>query len=119
MILRWLAASILPERLSATNRSFLWKLFLKACRKLFLTSAATSVAEGFIAAPLLAATGHFMNDSKIIGEPGTAYDGLHQPTNLFVALVGFSGTNKTSALGVIEKAASRIEPSSLNNCKYK
>ena len=77
-----------------------------------------SVAEGFIAAPLLAATGHFMNDSKIIGEPGTAYDGLHQPTNMFVAVVGFRGTNKTSALGVIEKAASQIKPSSLNNCKY-
>ena len=62
MIWRWLAASILPERLSATNRSFPWKLFLKACRKLFLTSAATSVAEGIIAAPPLGATWHFMND---------------------------------------------------------
>ena len=62
MIWRWLAASILPERLSATNRSFPWKLFLKACRKLFLASAATSVAEGIIAAPPLGATWHFMND---------------------------------------------------------
>ena len=74
-----------------------------------------SVAEGFIAAPLLYVTGNFMNGSKIIGEPSTANDGLHQPSNFFVCC----GINKTSALGVIEKAASRIEPSSLNNCKYK
>lgn len=76
-----------------------------------------SVAEGYLAAPLLAATGHLMNKSSIIGEPGTKFDGLRQPSNIFVAVVGYSGTNKTSALSTIESAIQKVDPQSLNTCK--
>lgn len=76
-----------------------------------------SVSEGYLAAPLLAATGHLMNNSSIIGKPGTNYDGLKQPSNIFVAVVGYSGTNKTSGLSTIESAIQKVDSQALNTCK--
>ena len=77
-----------------------------------------STAVEYLCPTILGVTGHLMNNSHIIGRPGIVYDGIKQPCNLFIGIIGYSGTNKTTALSTVEHALAKVDPRAHNNCKF-
>ena len=83
-------------------------------------SAANCFPEGYVMSPLLSTTAHFMG--KAIVKPWASWT---QPSILYTATVGFSGSNKTSCLDLFKESVYEIEAifgicekdSRLNQCK--
>lgn len=90
---------------------------------LILKNEATmaSVPDEFLIPPVLTATSHLLNKSEV-----HPWGNWEQPSIIYSATVGFTGTNKTAALDCIRNAISEIETingisemaSRINQCKF-
>lgn len=86
------------------------------------TAVNNSVPMEYLIPPFITAASHFLNKSEI-NPWGTWF----QPSIIYSATVGFTGTNKTAALDAIRKAVTDVETangltdiqSRINQCKYK
>lgn len=89
-------------------------------RMLENTALSNSVPMEFLIPPFLTAIAHFLNKSEIC-----PWGSWTQPSIIYLATVGFTGTNKTAAIDAIRNAISDVESangicdlqSRVNQCK--
>ena len=84
-------------------------------------AALCSVPQEFLTPPLVTATSHFLNKSEV-----HPWGNWFQPSIIYSATVGFTGTNKTAAMDCVGQCITKVEAingisdmqSRINQCKY-
>ena len=90
-------------------------------KMLYNTAMANSVPLEYLIPPFVTAVSHCLNKSEI-----NPWGSWSQPSILYSATVGFTGTNKTAAMDAVRNAIMDVEhangifdlQSRINQCKY-